>query len=81
MTTIHARIHVSSDGKITGQAPPGLPAGEHDAAIDIGSQGKLDLASVTPQVRAIQDRIARLPVLDTRSDDEILGYTASGTFG
>jgi antitoxin VapB len=28
----------------------------------------------------ILDRIDRLPVLDTRSADEILGYTENGTF-
>ena len=31
-------------------------------------------------IRAIQERVAALPVLDTRSDDEILGYNERGTF-
>jgi antitoxin VapB len=30
------------------------------------------------QVSQIQARVAALPLLDTRSDDELLGYTASG---
>jgi antitoxin VapB len=30
------------------------------------------------EVRRIQERIARLPVLDTRTDDEILGYDDHG---
>jgi len=29
-------------------------------------------------VRAIQERVAQLPVLDDRSEDEILGYDADG---
>ena len=29
-------------------------------------------------VRAIQERVARLPVLDPRPSDEILGYDADG---
>lgn len=29
-------------------------------------------------VRAIQERVAQLPVLDHRSEDEILGYDADG---
>ncbi|MBA2292038.1 MAG: type II toxin-antitoxin system VapB family antitoxin [Gemmatimonadales bacterium] len=33
------------------------------------------------QVRAIQERLARLPVLDARPADEIVGYTADGTPG
>lgn len=30
------------------------------------------------EVRRIQERIARLPVLDARTDDEILGYDDHG---
>jgi antitoxin VapB len=33
---------------------------------------------LVPDVRAIQERVARLPVLDGRSADEILGYDAHG---
>ncbi len=31
-------------------------------------------------IKKILARLDRLPVLDTRSDDEILGYTENGTF-
>ena len=31
-------------------------------------------------IKAIQDRVAALPILDTRSDDEILGYNEHGHF-
>lgn len=34
--------------------------------------------SLRDEVRRIQDRIAALPVLDSRSDEEILGYDAAG---
>lgn len=33
---------------------------------------------IAPEVRRIQERIARLPVLDKRSPDEILGYDEHG---
>ena len=81
MTIIRTRIVVSPDGDISGKAPPGLPAGEHNADIAVGEgSGRLDLAEVTARVRAIQDRVAALPVLDTRTDDEILGYNETGAF-
>jgi antitoxin VapB len=31
-------------------------------------------------IRAIQERVAKMPILDSRSDDEILGYNEFGTF-
>jgi antitoxin VapB len=34
--------------------------------------------SIHDEVRRIQERIAALPVLDPRSDEEILGYDAAG---
>ncbi|MEO5800174.1 MAG: type II toxin-antitoxin system VapB family antitoxin [Gemmatimonadales bacterium] len=33
---------------------------------------------VAAEVRRIQERLARLPVLDARTPDEILGYGADG---
>jgi antitoxin VapB len=48
---------------------------------------KARLATLTPaqreklrKLRVISRRGGRLPVLDTRSDDEILGYNDQGTF-
>ena len=32
-------------------------------------------------LRSIRERVSALPVLDDRSDDEILGYDDEGTFG
>jgi antitoxin VapB len=37
-----------------------------------------DLRSLISDVRAIQERVAKLPVLDDRTDDEILGYDKDG---
>jgi hypothetical protein len=34
--------------------------------------------SLREEVASIQDRLARLPILDTRSAEEILGYDESG---
>lgn len=34
---------------------------------------------IGPAVHRIQERLARLPVLDRRSADEIVGYDAHGT--
>jgi antitoxin VapB len=34
--------------------------------------------SIRAEVRRIQERVARLPVLDTRAADEILGYDEYG---
>lgn len=39
-----------------------------------------DTSSRLASIRAIQERIATLPVLDGRSDDEILGYDETGVF-
>lgn len=36
--------------------------------------------SLIQRVRAIQQRVAQLPVLDTRTDDEIIGYNEFGGF-
>ena len=37
-----------------------------------------ELGRMIASVRAIQERVARLPVLDDRPADEILGYDADG---
>jgi antitoxin VapB len=37
-----------------------------------------DLAALLEEVRAIADHCAGLPLLDTRTDDEILGYDENG---
>jgi hypothetical protein len=83
MTTVKTRIRVAPDGTLTGQAP-GLPAGEHEAEIvlldNAGELAGLEGDTLLARVRAIQEEVARLPVLDDRSADEIIGYNESGHF-
>jgi hypothetical protein len=71
MSIIHARIRIAPDGTITGSAPGATP-GEHEAAII------LQAPACSP---ASQEAVARLPVLDERPADEIIGYDENGLFG
>ena len=77
------RILVAPDGTLTGQAP-GLPAGEHDAEIMLIDRARTvahrDVDSLLARARAIQAEVARLPVLDARDPDEIIGYNKHGHF-
>jgi hypothetical protein len=77
------RILVAPDGTLTGQAP-GLPAGEHDSEIMLIDRARTvahrDVDSLLARVRAIQAEVARLPVLDARDPDEIIGYNKHGHF-
>ena len=83
MTIVKTRIHVEPDGTLSGQVP-GLPAGEHEAEISVlparHSNARASREELLARVRAIQARIAQLPVLDSRSPDEILGYNERGHF-
>lgn len=83
MTTIKTRICVAVDGTLTGRAS-GLPPGEHEAEIALVDTGKSaprpDAATLLTRVRAIQAEMARLPALDGRSPDEIIGYNERGHF-
>lgn len=83
MTIITTRIRIGPGGAISGRVK-GLPPGEHDAQIML-----LDVAATTPcreteellaRVRAIQAQVARMPILDDRRPDEILGYNDRGHF-
>ncbi len=75
---------ITSDGTLTGNAH-GLPAGEHDAEIAVLdgaiAAGRADVSALLARIRAIQAEIARMPIVDPRSDDEILGYNEQGHFG
>jgi len=82
MTVITARIRVAPDGTISGRAPAGVPAGEHEAEIVLTPEPRTATQEETlAAIRAIQDELARLPVLDPRSPDEIIGYDQRGLFG
>jgi hypothetical protein len=82
MTTVKTRIHVAPDGTLSGRAAE-LPAGEHDAEImllDAAEPAGLDARGLLSLVQAIQTEVAALPVLDSRSADEIIGYNEHGHF-
>jgi hypothetical protein len=84
MTKIKTRIWVGLDGSLSGRAL-GLPAGEHDAEIAVpevtGEPARLDAARLLDRIRAIQEEIAQLPVLDPRGPDDIIGYNEHGHLG
>jgi hypothetical protein len=83
MTKVKTRVRIAPDGELTARAA-GLPPGEHDAEIvlldapPLASQ--LDPNELLEKVRAIQAEVARLPVLDNRNPDEIIGYNERGHF-
>jgi hypothetical protein len=81
MTMIKTRIHVGPDGTRSGRAH-GIPAGEHEAEITLLNTGaapaRPNAKELLARVRAIQAEVAQLPVLDSRSAEEILGYNARG---
>jgi hypothetical protein len=81
MTLIKTRIRVDPDGTLSGRAD-GLPVGEHDAEITLldfaGARGDLAVAELLARVHAIQAEVGRLPVLDRRSPEEIIGYNQHG---
>ena len=72
---ILAHIRVAPDGTITGSAPGATP-GEHDAAIILQPPPRSPEAqsAAIAAIRDIQESVARLPVLDPRPADEIIGY-------
>ncbi len=80
---VKTRIRVARDGTLTGQAA-GLPAGEHEAEIVLieaaEPTARDDVATLLARVRAIQEEVARLPILDERTPDEIIGYNERGHF-
>ena len=80
MTVVKARINIGADGSLSGRVA-GLPPGEHEAEIgvmDALEPAEFDVNALLVRIRAIQDEIARLPVLDCRSPDEIIGYDDVG---
>jgi hypothetical protein len=81
VTVIHAHIRVSPDGTFTGSAPGATP-GEHDAAIILSPvvRSPAAQAEAIAAIRAIQEAVARLPVLDPRPANDIIGYDQNGVF-
>ena len=83
MIKIITRIRVAPVGTLTARAA-GLPVGEHEAEIqlleDAETPAARDVDTLLTQVRAIQAEVARLPVYDSRSPNEIIGYNERGHF-
>lgn len=80
MTVAKAHIRIAPDGTLTGKTT-GLPAGEHEAQITLLNRTtgiKLNATELLARVRKIQAQVARLPVLDKRSPDELIGYNEQG---
>jgi hypothetical protein len=81
MTRVKTRIRIAPDGTLTGRALD-LPAGEHDAEVTLLDYAepvaRSPVETLLDRVHAIQEEVARLPVLDGRHPDEILGYNDRG---
>lgn len=82
MNEIRTRIHIAADGTITGRAPRDVPPGDHEASIVLSPSfpPRPIPPDAAARIRALQRGLARLPVLDTRAPDEILGYDQDGLF-
>lgn len=69
MHAVRIRLHVAEDGTVTGHVPDGVPVGEHDAEVILPAPERKALApaEMRETVRVLQDELARLPVLDSRT--------------
>lgn len=80
MQQFNIRLHVTEDGRVSGEAR-GMPPGDHDVAIILRSRGPHPAPEqALAAIHALQAELARLPVLDPREPDEILGYDETGLF-
>lgn len=80
MAGARAHIRVAPDGTLSGKAT-GLPPGEHEAQITLLSSRagtRLGAAALLARVRQVQADMARLPVLDNRSPEDLIGYNEQG---
>lgn len=82
MHHVRIRLRVAEDGTVTGRVPDGGPAGEHDAEVILPPPDRKGFApaEMRETIRALQDELARLPVLDSRTPEDILGYNENGLF-
>lgn len=83
MNEIRTCIHIAADGTITGRTPRSVPPGEHEVNIVLHSPYPPHPVppDAAARINALQQKVARLPVLDPRSPDAILGYDENGLFG
>jgi hypothetical protein len=81
MNVIHTPLHVAPGGTVTGHVPETVPPGDHDADIVLHPVvGAVNATEARATIRALQEELARLPVLDARPADQILGYDETGLF-
>lgn len=82
MHHLRIRLRVAEDGTITGHVPDGTPAGEHDAEVILRPPRRAFSPPTVARetIRALQDELARLPVLDPRTPEQLLGYNGGGLF-
>ncbi len=78
MTIVKTRIHVAEDGTISGHVSERVPPGDYYAEIPLSQAPRPTRAEKLARMREIADRCARLPVIDARGPDEILGYDEHG---
>jgi hypothetical protein len=82
MTIVTTRIRVAPDGTISGRIPAVVLPGEHEAEIILHPEvpaPEVEIETLAA-IRQIQDELARLPILDPRSPDDIIGYDERGLF-
>jgi hypothetical protein len=81
MTTAETPIHVAADGTLTAGKSDLTPAEHEEETVLVDpskAQVRQDADTLLERVRAIQQEIARLPVLDYRTADEIIGHKVGG---
>jgi hypothetical protein len=85
MPTLRTKIHVNKDGTFVAHTAGTLPPGEHEATITVPDRPRRPPNAPDPdlvaRMRVIAAELARVPDLDTRSADEILGYDEHGLPG
>lgn len=79
MPVLDLHIHVDADGRVTGTAPRGLPPGDYDVVVEAAKpMPRPDPKAALANIRRLQEEIARMPVLDPRSPEEILADDDTG---
>lgn len=79
MPSVKARICIAENGSISGHTLGHVTAGEYETVIPLPSfSGRPSRDVRLARMLAIADHCAALPVLDSRSPEEILGYDDNG---
>ena len=85
MHTPRTKIRVGEDGTIVAHAGGALPPGEHEGTVTVADRPSRRRGAPNPRLvarmRALAADLARVPDLDSRPADEILGYDEHGLPG